>query len=204
MGFRYRLLEIISNPNIAYILMILGFYGLYFELSNPGAIFPGVAGAICLVLAFYALHTLPINYAGLLLIILGISLFIAEAFITSHGILGIGGTISMLLGSVMLINSSSPILQISWVVIIPAVALSALLFIITVTVAIRVYREKPTTGKEAMIGMEATAKTDIHADGQVFMRGEYWSAWSDEPIQKGEKVTVIAIEGLKVKVKKMS
>ncbi len=204
MGFRYRLLEIISNPNIAYILMILGFYGLYFELSNPGAIFPGVAGAICLVLAFYALHTLPINYAGLLLIVLGISLFIAEAFITSHGILGIGGTISMLLGSVMLINSSSPILQISWAVIIPAVAMSALLFIITMTVAIRVYREKPTTGKEGMIGMEAVAKTDVHGGGQVFMRGEYWSAWSDEPIQKGERVTVTAVEGLKVKVKKIT
>ena len=203
MGFRYRLLEIISNPNIAYILMILGFYGLYFELSNPGAIFPGVAGAICLVLAFYALHTLPINYAGLILIVLGLSLFIAEAFITSHGILGIGGTLSMLLGSVMLINSSAPVLQLSWAVIIPAVGMSALLFIITVTVAVRVYREKPTTGKEGMIGMEATAKTDIYTDGQVFMRGEYWSAWSDEPIQKGERVTVTAVEGLKVKVKKI-
>ncbi len=203
MGFRYRLLEIISNPNIAYILMILGFYGLYFELSNPGAIFPGVAGAICLVLAFYALHTLPINYAGLLLIILGISLFIAEAFITSHGILGIGGTISMLFGSIMLINSSSPVLQISWAVIIPAVGMSAILFIITMTVAVRVYREKPYTGKEGMIGMEALAKTDIHTDGQVFMRGEYWSAWSDESIQKGERVTVTAMEGLKVKVKKI-
>ncbi|HSB34964.1 MAG TPA: nodulation protein NfeD [Nitrospirota bacterium] len=202
MGFRYRLLEIISNPNIAYILMILGFYGLYFELSNPGAIFPGVAGAICLVLAFYALHTLPINYAGLILIIIGISLFIAEAFITSHGVLGVGGTIAMLLGSVMLIDSPSPVLQISWAVIIPAVGISALLFIITVTVAVRVYREKPTTGREGMVGMLAEAKTDIHADGQVFMRGEYWSAWSDEPITKGEKVTVIAIEGLKVKVKK--
>lgn len=202
MGFRYRLLEIISNPNIAYILMILGFYGLYFELSNPGAVFPGVAGAICLVLAFYALHTLPINYAGLILIILGLGLFIAEAFITSHGVLGVGGTISMLLGSVMLIDSASPVLQISWLVIIPAVALSALLFIITVTVAIRVYREKPDTGKEGLIGMQAIAKTDVHTDGQVFMRGEYWSAWSDEPIQKGEKVTVIAVNGLKVKVKK--
>ena len=98
MGFRDKLLGIISNPNIAYILMILGFYGLYFELSNPGAIFPGVAGAICLILAFYALQTLPINYAGLMLIILGIALFIAEAFITSHGILGVGGTIAMLHG----------------------------------------------------------------------------------------------------------
>jgi membrane-bound serine protease (ClpP class) len=202
MGFRYHLLEIISNPNIAYILMILGFYGLYFELSNPGAIFPGVAGAICLILAFYALHTLPINYAGLMLIILGIGLFIAEAFITSHGVLGVGGTISMLLGSLMLIDSSSPALRISWIVIIPAVALSALLFIITVTVAVRVYREKPDTGKEGLINMRATAKTDIHKEGQVFMRGEYWSAWSDEPVQKGENVTVLSVEGLKLKVKK--
>jgi membrane-bound serine protease (ClpP class) len=202
MGFRYRLLEIISNPNIAYILMILGFYGLYFELSNPGAVFPGVTGAICLILAFYALHTLPINYAGLMLIILGIGLFIAEAFITSHGVLGVGGTISMLLGSLMLIDSSSPVLRISWIVIIPAVAMSALLFIITVTVAVRVYREKPNTGKAGLIGMQATAKTDIHKDGQVFMRGEYWSAWSDEPVQKGENVTVLSVEGLRLKVKK--
>lgn len=202
MGFRYRLLEIISNPNIAYILMILGFYGLYFELSNPGAIFPGVAGAICLVLAFYALHTLPINYAGLMLIILGISLFIAEAFITSHGVLGIGGAVAMLFGSIMLIDSATPALRISWAVILPVVAISAVLFIITVTIAVRVYREKPDTGKEGLINMQAVAKTDIHADGQVFMHGEYWSAWSDEPIQKDEAVRVIEVEGLKVKVKK--
>jgi membrane-bound serine protease (ClpP class) len=202
MGFRDKLLGIISNPNIAYILMILGFYGLYFELSNPGAIFPGVAGAICLILAFYALQTLPINYAGLMLIILAIALFIAEAFITSHGVLGIGGTIAMLMGSVMLIDSPAPVLQISWAVIIPAVAMSAILFIITVTIAIRVYREKPTTGKEGLIGMVATAKTDILSDGQVFMRGEYWNAWSDEPIKTGEQVIVVAVEGLKVKVRK--
>ncbi|HTG00097.1 MAG TPA: nodulation protein NfeD [Nitrospirota bacterium] len=204
MGFRFRVLEIISNPNIAYILMILGFYGLYFELSNPGAVFPGVAGAICLILAFYALHTLPINYAGLFLIILGIGLFIAEAFITSHGVLGIGGTISMLLGSIMLMDTASPVLRISWAVIVPAVAISALLFIITVTVAVRVYREKPDTGAEGLVGMRATAKTDILADGQVFMRGEYWSAWSDEPISKGETVVVQSVQGLKVKVARKS
>jgi len=202
MGFRDKLLGIISNPNIAYILMILGFYGLYFELSNPGAIFPGVAGAICLILAFYALQTLPINYAGLMLIILAIALFIAEAFITSHGVLGVGGTIAMLMGSVMLIDSPAPVLQISWAVIIPVVAMSAIMFIITVTIAVRVYREKPTTGKEGLTGMLATAKTDILSDGQVFMRGEYWNAWSDEPIKKGEQVIVISVEGLKVKVRK--
>jgi membrane-bound serine protease (ClpP class) len=202
MGFRYKLLGIISNPNIAYILMILGFYGLYFELSNPGAILPGVAGAICLILAFYALQTLPINYAGLMLIILAIGLFIAEAFITSHGILGVGGAIAMLFGSLMLIDSPEPSLQISWTVIIPVVAASALLFIVTVTVAIRAQRSPVDTGKEGLIGMHAEAKTDIGRDGQVFIRGEYWNAWSDETIRKGEKVTVTAVDGLRLKVRK--
>ena len=202
MGFRDKVLGIISNPNVAYILMILGFYGLYFELSNPGAIFPGVAGAICLILAFYALHTLPINYAGLMLIILAIALFIAEAFITSHGILGVGGTIAMLLGSVMLIDSPVPALQISWAVIIPVVSMSALLFIITVTVAIRVRREKTDTGREGLIGKQAEARSDLDPTGRIFIHGESWNARSNEPIHKGEKVTIIDIEGLTLIVKK--
>lgn len=201
MGFRFKLLDLISDPNIAYILLILGFYGLYFELSNPGAIFPGVAGAISLILAFYALSNLPINYAGLMLIILAIGLFIAEAFITSHGVLGIGGTIAMAIGSVMLIDSPSPYLRISWAVIVPVVALSTLLFIITVSLAVRVQREKADTGKEGMLGLEGEAKTDIHDQGQVFVRGEYWNAWSDEPIKQGARVKVVSIEGLKLKVK---
>ncbi len=202
MGFRYRFLEIISNPNIAYILMILGFYGLYFELSNPGAIFPGVAGAISLILGFYALHTLPINYAGLILILLAIGLFIAEAFITSHGVLGVGGVIAMAIGSVMLIQSPVPGIRISWSVIFPVVALSALFFIMTVTLAVRVHREKPDTGKEGMIGLVGEAKTDVHTEGQIFVRGEYWNAWSDAPIAKGEQVKVVAVNGLKLKVAK--
>ena len=202
MGFRDKLLGIIGNPNIAYILMILGFYGLYFELSNPGAIFPGVAGAICLILAFYALHTLPINYAGLMLIILAIALFIAEAFITSHGVLGVGGTIAMLMGSVMLIDSPAPSLQISWAVILPVVGLSALLFIITVTVALRVHREKTDTGKEGLIGKQAQAKSEINLTGLVFIHGENWTARSNEPVHKGEKVTIIGIDGLTLIVKK--
>jgi membrane-bound serine protease (ClpP class) len=203
MGFRYKLLGIISNPNIAYILMILGFYGLYFELSNPGAVLPGVAGAICLILAFYALQTLPINYAGLMLIILAIGLFIAEAFITSHGVLGVGGTVAMLFGSLMLIDSPEPSLQISWAVILPVVAASALLFIVTVTVAVRAHRGRVDTGKEGLVGMHAEARTDIGEDGQVFLRGEYWNARSDENISKGEKVTVVAVDGLRLKVKKV-
>jgi membrane-bound serine protease (ClpP class) len=202
MGFRYRFLELISNPNIAYVLMILGFYGLYFELSNPGAIFPGVAGAICLILAFYALHTLPINYAGLMLIILAIGLFIAEAFITSHGVLGVGGAIAMAIGSVMLIESPIPDLRVSWTVIVPVVALSALLFIITVTMAVRVHKEKADTGREGMPGLTGEARTDVHTNGQVFVRGEYWNAWSDDPIAKGERVRVLVVDGLRLKVKK--
>jgi membrane-bound serine protease (ClpP class) len=202
MGFRFKFLNTVSNPNIAYILMILGFYGLYFEFANPGAVFPGVAGAICLVLAFYALHTLPINYAGLLLIIIGVGLFIAEAFITSHGVLGLGGTIAMAIGSVMLIESSSPFLRISWSVIVPVIVLSALLFIITVTLAVRVHHEKVDTGREGMIGLKGEAKTDIHAGGQVFVHGEYWSAWSDEFINEGDTVITVSIEGLKLKVTK--
>ncbi len=204
MGFRFKFLNTISNPNIAYILMILGFYGLYFELANPGAIFPGVAGAICLILAFYALQTLPINYAGLMLILLGVGLFIAEAFITSHGILGVGGAVAMAIGSVMLVESTSPYLRISWSVIAPVVALSALLFIITVSLAVRVHREKVDTGKEGMVGLEGEAKTDIQASGQVFVRGEYWNAWSDEPVRKGERVKIESVEGLKLKVRKMA
>jgi membrane-bound serine protease (ClpP class) len=202
MGFRGKLLGIISNPNIAYILMILGFYGLYFELSNPGAIFPGVAGAICLILAFYALQTLPINYAGLMLIILAIALFIAEAFITSHGVLGVGGTIAMLMGSVMLIDSPAPSLQISWAVIIPVVVMSALLFIITVTIAVRVHREKTDTGQEGLIGKQAEVRSDLNLTGQVFVHGETWNARSNEPVHKGEKVTISGIDGLTLIVRK--
>jgi membrane-bound serine protease (ClpP class) len=202
MTFRYRFLNVITNPNIAYILMILGFYGLYFELANPGSIFPGVAGAICLIVAFYALQTLPINYAGLLLIILGVGLFIAEAFVTSHGVLGVGGAIAMAIGSIMLVESPTPYLRISWSVIIPVVALSALLFIVTVTLAVRVQRERADTGMEGMLGLEGEAKTDVHASGQVFVHGEYWNAWSEEPIARGERIMVAAVEGLKLKVKK--
>jgi membrane-bound serine protease (ClpP class) len=202
MGFRDKILGIISNPNIAYILMILGFYGLYFELSNPGAIFPGVAGVICLILAFYALHTLPINYAGLMLIVFALALFVGEAFITSHGILGVGGAIAMLMGSIMLIDSSAPALQISWAVIVPVVLISSLLFIVTFTVAVRVHREKADTGKEGLIGKQAEVISDLDHNGQVFVRGEYWNARSTESVQKGDNVVVVSVDGLTLIVKK--
>lgn len=203
MGFRQRVLDLISDPNIAYILMLLGIYGLFFELTNPGSIFPGVLGGICLILAFYAFQTLPVNYAGILLIILAIILFILEVKIVSHGILTIGGIISMIIGSIMLFESSSPFFKLSLYVILPAVIVTALFFVITFGLAIKAWKRKPVTGIEGIVGLEGVARTDIKDDGMVYVRGEIWSAMSDEPIKSGEKVRVEAISGLKLKVKKI-
>ena len=147
----------ISNPNVAYILMLLGFYGLFFELTNPGAIFPGVMGGICLILGFYALQTLPVNYAGLMLIIMGIVLFILEVKIISHGLLTIGGIIALIFGSLMLFESSSPFFKLSLAVIVPVVLITTLLFVLTVRLAYKAFRKRPLTGAEGLIGLEGTA-----------------------------------------------
>lgn len=203
MGFRHKILSLISDPNIAYILMLLGFYGLFFELTNPGSIFPGVMGGICLILAFYAFQTLPVNYAGLLLIILAIILFILEVKIVSHGVLTIGGIISMIIGSIMLFESPAPFMKLSLKIILPAVVITALFFTLTLSLAFKAYRRKPVTGPEGLIGEEGVAGTDITKDGgMVLLHGERWSAYSDEPISKDEKVRVEAVSGLKIKVKK--
>jgi membrane-bound serine protease (ClpP class) len=200
MGFRHKILNIISDPNIAYVLMMLGFYGLFFELTNPGAIFPGVFGFISLILAFYSFQTLPVNYAGLLLIILAIILFILEITIVSHGLLTIGGIISMIIGSLMLFESPQPFFQLSLKVILPAVFLTALFFSLSIWLAVKAYRRKPKTGVEGLIGITGTAKTDIYNEGMVFVHGEIWRAWSDIPIKAGEKVIVEKVEELKLKV----
>ncbi|MCK5426364.1 MAG: nodulation protein NfeD [Thermodesulfovibrionia bacterium] len=201
MGTRHKILNIISDPNIAYVLMMLGFYGLFFELTNPGAIFPGVFGVISLILAFYSFQTLPVNYAGLLLIILAIILFILEITILSHGLLTIGGIISMILGSLMLFESPQPFFQLSLKVILPAVFLTALFFSLSIWLSVKAYRRKPKTGVEGLIGITGTAKTDIHNEGLVFVHGEIWRAWSDVPIKAGEKVIVEKVEELKLKVR---
>lgn len=197
---RLKILDFISDPSVAYILMMLGFYGIFFEMTNPGSIFPGVFGAISLILAFYSFQTLPVNYAGVLLIILAIIMFLLEIKITSYGILSIGGVISMLIGSIMLFDTAQPFFKLSLKVILPAVILTALFFTLTVSLAVKAYRRKPVTGKEEMIGSEGEAKTDIHKDGQVFVHGEIWSAWSDDPIDKSDNVVVEKVEHLKLKV----
>lgn len=203
MSLRHKILNVITDPNVAYMLMLLGFYGLFFELTNPGSIFPGVMGGICLILAFYAFQTLPVNYAGLLLIILAIILFILEIKIISHGVLTIGGVIAMLLGSLMLFESPGPFMKLSLFLILPAVIVTALFFTVVVGLAYRAYKRKPVTGAEGLVGMEGIANTDITKDsGIVLLHGEIWSAYSDETISKSEKIVVVSLSGLKVKVRK--
>ena len=203
MSWRYRLLDIISNPTIAYILLMLGIYGIFFELSNPGAILPGVVGGIFLILAFYALQMLPINFAGLALILFAIILFIAEIKVVSHGLLSVGGVISLLLGSLMLIENPTEYMRISLSAIIPAVLVSGAFFTFAVTKAIKARLTKPTTGMEGLVGEIGTVSTPIDPEGKVSIHGEFWNVVSDQKIETGEKVQVVGVTNLKLKVKKV-
>lgn len=204
MSFVEKLLNILSDPNIAYILMMLGFYGLMFELYNPGAILPGVVGVICLVLAFYSLNTLPVNYAGLALILFALLLFILEIKITSHGVLAIGGIISLILGSMMLIRrGAGAVGQISWTVIIATTGVTALFFLFVIGMGLKAQRLKPTTGSESMIGETGEAKEELNPSGMVFLHGELWQAESlTEEIKQGEKIRVKSMKGFKLFVEK--
>jgi membrane-bound serine protease (ClpP class) len=203
MSLRLKILALISDPNVAYILMLLGFYGLFFELTNPGAIFPGVIGGICLILAFYSFQTLPVNYAGLLLIILAIILFILEVKIVSHGVLTIGGIISMIIGSLMLFESPGPFIKLSIYIILPAAIATALFFTLTISLALKAHRRRPITGTEGLIGEEGIAGSEITMDGgTALIHGEIWQAYADETINKGDKVVVESMKGLKIKVRK--
>ncbi len=201
-SLRDRILEVITNPTIAYILLTLGMWGLFFELSNPGAIFPGIVGVICLILAFFALQSLPINYAGLLLMILALILFILEVKIVSHGALTIGGIISMVLGSLLLFESPLPYMRVSLVVIVTIVAATALFFIFAMGMAIRAQRRKVTTGDTGLVGEVGVARTPLNPEGDVFIHGEIWKAEADQHIRKGEKVIVKGVEHLTLKVTK--
>jgi membrane-bound serine protease (ClpP class) len=204
MNWRDKILSLISNPNIAYILFMAGLLGLYFEFSNPGAIFPGVVGAISLILAFFSFQALPVNYAGVLLIILAIVLFILDVKIASHGILSIGGIVAMFLGSVMLFQTPEPALRVSLQVIIPVVLVTAAFFIIGVWLSLRTLRTKPSTGDKGLLGAEGQARTAVNREGgSVFVEGAHWNAWSDEEIPQGSQVRVEAVKGMKLKVAKI-
>ncbi len=201
MSWRQRFLDIITDPNIAYILMMLGIFGLMFELYNPGTILPGVVGGISLILGLYAMQTLPVNYAGVFLIIFSIILFVLEIKIPSYGLLTIGGIISLTMGSVMLFDTNLPFLRLSWQVILGVVLLTTLFFVFAVGMAIRTHRTKPTTGSIGMIGETGEVYKALNPYGTVKIHGEFWKAVSDQSIKKGKRVKVIAVDKEKLELK---
>jgi membrane-bound serine protease (ClpP class) len=202
MTARERVLSYLANPNIAYLLFLAGLLGIFFELQNPGALLPGIVGGICILLAFYAFQILPVNYAGVGMILLSIILFVLEIKVTSAGLLTIGGIVSMVLGSLMLIDSPLPFMKVSLSVIIPTVIFSALFFLLVVGLGLKAQKRKVTTGDAGLVGEIGTARSDIDPSGSVFVHGEYWNAESDERIEAGSRVEVVGVEGMRLKVRK--
>jgi membrane-bound serine protease (ClpP class) len=202
-GFRDRFLNVITDPNVAYVLMMMGMLGLFFELSNPGVILPGVIGGISLILAFFALQSLPINYAGLLLILFGIVLLVAEIKIVSHGVLAIGGIVAMALGSLMLFDAPELGFRISWWVIGPTVAATAGLFLFVVGAGVRALARRPMLGASGLVGTLGVAREKLAPEGQVALHGEIWRAVAQgEPVDEGTTVRVVDVNGLTLTVVK--
>lgn len=198
MGLRYRLLSAISNPNIAYILMLIGMAGIFFELSNPGLILPGVIGGISLILAFFAFQTLPVNYAGVALMILAVILFIAEVMVQSFGMLTIGGVVSMVLGSILLFRTPEIYAQVSLGIIVPVTILFTAFFVTTLYLVVRAHRARSVSGTQGMIGERAKVYSwsPDGTTGKVFCHGEYWNARGPSGLQPGDEVEVTGLEGL--------
>lgn len=202
MDWRERLLAVIANPNVAYILMMIGLAGLYFELSSPGAILPGVVGGISLILAFFAFQTLPVNYAGIALILLAIILFIAELKVMSFGLLTVGGVIAMVLGSIILFKTPALAGQVSYGVILPVALFFAAFFAACIYLVIKTYRHKPLSGASAMSGESAEVYSWTGTSGKVFCHGEYWNASGPADLAPGEQVLVASAQGLHLTVKR--
>jgi membrane-bound serine protease (ClpP class) len=197
---RTKILKTISNPNIAYILMMIGLAGLYFELSHPGAIFPGVIGGIALILAFFAMQTLPVNYAGILLIVLAIIFFIMEMKITSYGLLSVAGIVSLLLGSLMLFEAPTPDMKLSLRVLLPTVILISGFFVAVASLVFRAQISKPTTGSMGLVGEIGVVKKALTPEGKVFVHGELWNARAKQPLDQNVKVRVVKVENLILEV----
>jgi membrane-bound serine protease (ClpP class) len=205
MGWAFQILNMLSDPNVSYILFLIGIYGLFFELYNPGAVFPGVAGVIAIILALYAFHTMPVNYAGLALIIVGIILFVLEIKVTSYGVLTVGGILAFFFGSIMLFQTASPfdVVKVSLEVVIPAVLCTAAFFIFALGAGIRAQQRKPATGLQTIVGEAGIAVTDLAPSGQVKVQGEFWNAAADEgSIPKETPIIVRSVDGLTLKVAK--
>ena len=198
--WKAEFLGVITSPTIAYLLLLVGVYGLLFEGYNPGAVFPGVVGAICLLLALYAFQMLPVNYAGFALIALGIILMIAEAMAPSFGVLGIGGVISLVIGSIILIDTDVPGFTVSRPLIGAMALVSALGLMGIVGIALKARLRPVVSGREQLIGAMGTALTSFSHEGEVFAHGERWSAVSSSPLHEGQRVVVTGIDGLTLKV----
>ncbi len=204
MTWRQKFFNALANPNIAYMLMMLGFYGLFFELSNPGTIFPGVIGAISLIIGFYSMQALPINYAGALLILMAFIMFLLEVWVTSFGMLTIGGIAALIIGSLMLVDSPEEYLRISLAVIIPTALFTTAFFTFIITAAIRAMKRIPVSGKSAMVGAVGKAESKIAQGkpGKVFVEGELWNAVTKNgDIKEGAEVEVVGISGLTLSVR---
>ena len=197
---RTKILKTISNPNIAYILMMIGLAGLYFEFSHPGAIFPGVIGGIALILSFFAMQTLPVNYAGILLIVLAIIFFIMEMKITSYGLLSVAGMVSLVLGSLMLFEGSTPDMKLSLHVLLPTVILISGFFVAIASLVFRAQISKPTTGSRGLVGEIGVVKKALKPEGKVFVHGELWNARAKEPLDENVKVRVVKVVNLILEV----
>ncbi len=197
---RTKILKTISNPNIAYILMMLGLAGIYFELSHPGAIFPGVVGGIAIVLAFFSFQTLPVNYAGVLLIILAIVFFVMEMKITSFGLLSVAGVVSLFLGSLMLFEGDGSQAGLSWQVLIPTVLVISLFFVTVAGLAFKAQAAKPRTGDRGLTDEIGIVKQKLDPHGKVFVHGELWFAQASETVEQGERVRVTGVDGLVLEV----
>jgi len=203
MSARQRFLLTIANPNLAYILLMIGLLGLYFEFSHPGAVLPGVLGGISLLLAVFAFQILPINYVGLGLILLAVILFILEIKVQSFGMLAVGGIAAMIIGSLMLVKAPIAELRPSLGFVLPVVLGLSAIVLFLLTLVFKAHRRRPVSGREGLIGETGTARTDLSPAGRVFVHGELWEAEAAEPVLAGEKVKVIGfLEGLKIKVGK--
>ena len=195
--WRSRLLAVIADPSIAYLLMLAGIFGLFFEFSNPGFVLPGVVGAISLLLALFAFQMLPVNYAGLGLIILGLAFMIAEVFMPSFGVVGIGGVVAFVIGSVLLIDTDMPGFGIPWTVIVPVALASALFIFFVAGMALKARQQPVVSGREQLIGSSGEVLADFDGrDGWARVHGETWRIRSRQPLVRGQKIRVVSMEGL--------
>jgi membrane-bound serine protease (ClpP class) len=206
MSFREKFYQLIGHPNIAYILMMLGVYALIFEVTHPGAVAPGIIGVVCLVIAFTAFQVIPINTIGLLMIICAFVLFILELKFVSHGLLSAGGIALMIFGSLMLVDSADPVMRVDIWLILSITGTTAFLIVVALAAVIRTHKRRVTTGEQGMIGLTGKAITHIGPEGKIFVRGEIWNARSEngEPLEEGDRVEIMALEGMTVLVKKMT